>query len=638
MRYLNLGILAHVDAGKTSLTERLLFDAEIIDRAGSVDKGSTQTDSMDLERRRGITIQSAVVAFALDDLTVNLIDTPGHTDFVAEVERALHVLDGAVLVISAVEGVQSQTRVLMRTLKRLEVPTILFVNKVDRLGARQGELLRDIAEKLTPQILPMGAVHGIGTTGAEVEPHAFKEPEFFERAAEVLTAGSEGVLASYLEQADPLATLDCEAELAAQTRRGLAHPVYFGSAATGAGVAALTEGLRRYLPAPTLEPSGTARGAVFKVEHDSRGRKLAYVRLRSGTLRPRERVAIYRREAEGGVRTLKGKVTSVGVFASGASTVEGAALPGGIAKVTGLGDVRIGDAIGSPEELPAGGLFTPPTLETIVRPSDPSERIGLHRALTSLAERDPLVDPHLDELAGHMAVRLYGEVQKEVVASLLDEEFGIGVEFDRTRAIHIERVLRPAEALHEMGRWAPTSRPATVGLRLEPGEPDSGLRYELEVERGSLTRALHNAVEEAVHETLRRGPFGWAVTDCRVALTATGYIGRVSTANDFREVTGLLLERMLAEAGTWVFEPVHRFDLEFPKGSSSVVLQLLRDAAAAITGQFSTDTTGYLSGTMATEEVVGFETRLPSSTRGQAVFTARHDHYRPVRGTPPRRN
>src|SRR5690606_8922195 len=131
---------------------------------------------------------------------------------------------------------------------------------------------------------------------------------------------------------------------------------------------------------------------------------------------------------------------------------------------------------------------------------------------------------------------------------------------------------------------------------------------------------------------------GWAVTDCRVALTATGYIGRVSTANDFREVTGLLLERMLAEAGTWVFEPVHRFDLEFPKGSSSVVLQLLRDAAAAITGQFSTDTTGYLSGTMATEEVVGFETRLPSSTRGQAVFAAGDDRHRPARGTRPRRN
>ncbi|WP_035737742.1 elongation factor G [Glycomyces arizonensis] len=636
MNFLNLGILAHVDAGKTSLTERLLFNAGIIDSVGSVDGGSTQTDSMELERRRGITIQSAVVAFTLDDLTVNLIDTPGHTDFIAEVERALHVLDGAVLVVSAVEGVQAQTRVIMRTLKRLGVPTILFVNKVDRVGAREDELLRDIAAKLTPQILPMDIVRGIGTAGAEVEPLAFKDPEHFERAAEVLAAGSDAFLAAYLDEPDPLSALDCGAELAAQTRRGVAHPVYFGSAVTGAGVAALAEGIRRYLPSPTPEPSGRPRGTVFKVEHGARGQRLAYVRVRSGTLRPRERVTAYRRGAEGEIETSKGKVTGVEVFTGGTSTASGAAPPGGIAKVTGLSDIRIGDAIGSPDELGPGGLFTPPTLETIVRPVDPSERIRLRKALASLAERDPLVDPHLDELAGHMAVRLYGEVQKEVVASLLDEEFGIAVEFEQSRAIHIERVVRPVEALHEMGRWAPTSRPVTVGLRLEPGEPDSGLRYELEVERGSLTRALHNGVEETVHERFRRGPFGWAVTDCRVALTAAGYLG-VASATDFREVTGLLLDQMLAEAGTWVFEPVHRFDIEFPAGSSSVVLQLLRDAAADISGQFSTDTTGYLSGTMATEAVVGFETRLPSVTRGQAVFVAQHDHYRPVRGTPPRR-
>ncbi|HEU5129393.1 MAG TPA: translation factor GTPase family protein [Glycomyces sp.] len=636
MHYLNLGILAHVDAGKTSLTERLLFDAGIIDRAGSVDEGSTQTDSMELERRRGITIQSAVVAFAIGDLTVNLIDTPGHTDFIAEVERALRVLDGAVLVVSAVEGVQSQTRVLMRTLKRLGVPTILFVNKVDRVGARQDELLREIAETLTPRIVPMGAVRGIGTAGAEVVPHEFAAAEHFERAAEVLAAGSDRFLAAYLDEPDPRTALDCEAELAAQSRRGAAHPVYFGSAATGAGVAALTEGIRRYLPAPVPEPSGRARGTVFKVEHGERGRRLAYLRVRGGTLRPRDRVTTYRRSAEGELETGRGKVTGVEVFTGGTATANGAAPPGGIAKVTGLRDIRVGDAIGSPDELPEGGLFTPPTLETVIRPIDPSERIRLRKALVSLAERDPLVDPHLDDLAGHMAVRLYGEVQKEVVASLLAEEFGLAVEFERSRAIHIERVVRPVEALHELGPWAPTSRPVTVGLRLEPGEPGSGLRYELEVERGSLTRALHNGVEETVHEMFRRGPYGWAVTDCRVALRAAGYLG-VASAADFREVTKLLLAQMLRDAGTWVFEPVHRFDLEFPAGSSSVVLQLLRDAGADIAGQFGTATTGYLSGTMATEAVVGFETRLPSVTRGRAVFTAQHDHYRPVRGTPPRR-
>src|SRR6266853_416098 len=155
MRTLNLGILAHVDAGKTTLTERLLFAAGVIDEVGSVEDGSTQTDSLALERQRGITIKSAVVSFAVGDVTVNLIDTPGHPDFIAEVERVLGVLDGVVLVISAVEGVQPQTRVLMRVLRRLRIPTILFVNKVDRVGARHDDLLRAIAERLTPAIVPM---------------------------------------------------------------------------------------------------------------------------------------------------------------------------------------------------------------------------------------------------------------------------------------------------------------------------------------------------------------------------------------------------------------------------------------------------------------------------------------------------
>src|SRR3954471_17291969 len=154
---LNLGILAHVDAGKTTLTERLLHAAGVIGEVGSVDRGSTQTDTLALERRRGITIKNAVVAFAIGDVAVNLVDTPGHPDFIAEVERVLSVLDGAVLVVSAVEGVQAQTRVLMRALQRLHVPTLIFINKIDRGGAQNERLLQSISEKLSPAIIPMGS-------------------------------------------------------------------------------------------------------------------------------------------------------------------------------------------------------------------------------------------------------------------------------------------------------------------------------------------------------------------------------------------------------------------------------------------------------------------------------------------------
>ncbi|THV30894.1 elongation factor G [Glycomyces paridis] len=632
MSYLNLGILAHVDAGKTSLTERLLFDAGIIDRVGSVDSGSTQTDSMELERRRGITIQSAVVAFRLGATTVNLIDTPGHTDFIAEVERALRVLDGAVLVVSAVEGVQAQTRVLFRTLERLGVPTLLFVNKIDRRGAREADLLDDLAAMLSPRLLPMGTVEAIGTPGAAPVPFDFGERAFADRAADLLSASSDAFLEAYLDRPG---SLDYGAELAAQVRSGRVHPVYFGSAVTGAGAAALAEGVRRFLPVPHGDPDAEARGSVFKVEH--RGQKVAYVRLRAGRIAPRDVLTAYRRGEFGAVESHEGKVTAVEVFDHGTGTVPGDAGPGSIAKVKGLTDIRIGDAIGSPEGLASGGLFTPPTLETVVRPADPEDRIRLNRALLSLAERDPLVDPHLDELSEETAVRLYGEVQKEVVASLLDQEFGIGVEFEETRAIHVERPVTTAEALHEMGPWQQTPNLATVGLRMEPGEPGSGVDYGLEVERGSLTRALRNAVEEAVFEYLRRGPYGWAVTDCRVRLTATGYIGRASTAGHFRDTTRFLLGEMLAEAGTVVCEPVNRFDVEFPAGTGNAVLKTLGEARSDIKGQFSTETTGYVSGFMPTEAVHGVERRLPGLTEGLALFTTEFAEYRPVFGPPPHR-
>src|SRR6476620_6923764 len=167
---LNLGILANVDAGKTRLTERLLHTVGVIDELGSVDDGNTRTDFLALERQRGITIKSAVVSFAIDDLTVNLIDTPGHPDFIAEVERALSVLDGVVLVIAAVEGVQQQTRILMRALARLRVATLIFVNKIDRRGARYSELLQEISERLTPAVVAMGSVRDLGTRAVEFIP------------------------------------------------------------------------------------------------------------------------------------------------------------------------------------------------------------------------------------------------------------------------------------------------------------------------------------------------------------------------------------------------------------------------------------------------------------------------------------
>lgn len=265
MHILNIGILAHVDAGKTSLTERLLFETGVIPRLGSVDDGSTQTDTGEIERRRGITIRTAVASFRLGDLRVNLVDTPGHADFVAEVERALGVLDGAVLVLSAVEGVQPHTRVLMTTLRKMRLPTLIFVNKIDRMGAREREVLADIRRRLSPYSVALNTVRDISRAAATT--HALPA-ERVEEAAEVLAERDDGLLESLVDGKTPdLAQL--RAALARQCADGVAHPVVYGSAITGQGVGDLLDAIAGLLP-PVRRPDGDddrpGTATVFAIE------------------------------------------------------------------------------------------------------------------------------------------------------------------------------------------------------------------------------------------------------------------------------------------------------------------------------------------------------------------------------------
>src|SRR2546421_10466187 len=256
MRTLDLGVLAHVDAGKTTLTERLLSVAGVIDELGSVDDGSTQTDSLALERQRGITIKSAVVSFAIDDVTVNLIDTPGHPDFIAEVERVLSVLDGVVLVVSAVEGVQPQTRVLMQALQRLRIPTLMFVNKVDRRGADCERVLREIGDRLTPSAIAMGSVSGEGSRGAVFMAHALGDAAFSSRLVDLLAEHDETLFAAYVDDETRVSPGELREELAAQTKQAVVHPVFVGSAITGAGVDALFAAIAELLPAAAGDADG----------------------------------------------------------------------------------------------------------------------------------------------------------------------------------------------------------------------------------------------------------------------------------------------------------------------------------------------------------------------------------------------
>ena len=332
MRTLNLGILAHVDAGKTSLTERLLYAGGLIDEIGSIDDGNTQTDTLALERQRGITIKATVVSFEIDDVTVNLIDTPGHPDFIAEVERVLNVLDGAVLVISAVEGVQAQTRLLMRAL--------LFVNKIDRAGADAARVLQAVSEKLTPAIVAMGSARELGTRGADFAPYGAADVAFTSRLRDLLAGNDDAILAAFVDDEGAVSYRRLRVELGAQTRQALVHPVFFGSAITGAGVDSLIAGIAELLPAVERDVAGPVSGTVFKVERGPAGETIAFVRMFSGTVRTRDRLQFPGDDER--------KVTAIRVFESGSALERPSVAAGRIGKLWGLGDIRIGDAIGTP--------------------------------------------------------------------------------------------------------------------------------------------------------------------------------------------------------------------------------------------------------------------------------------------------
>jgi ribosomal protection tetracycline resistance protein len=637
--YLNLGILAHVDAGKTTLTERLLHLAGVVEEPGSVDSGTTRTDSLALERRRGITIKAAVVAFPLGDLTVNVVDTPGHPDFIAEVERSLGVLDGAVLVLSAVEGVQPQTRILMRALQRLEVPTLLFVNKVDRVGADLESTLAAIRRRLTPDVLPMGYVERSGTREATFTPYRREDAAFRDLEIEVLAEHDDALLAAYVD-GRPCAGRRLRRAVAAQTRAGLLHPVFAGSAATGAGVRELMDGIATLLPPAPGDVADEASGRVFKVERAAAGDKVAYVRMFEGNVRATQRL-----DLPGG---RVGKVSHVQVFEAGEWVRAESVEAGRIGRLQGLTEVRVGDAFG-----PAAGddrhHFAPPTLEASVTPVRREQGPALRAALAQLADQDPLIGFRTGG-DGLPTVSLYGRVQQEVIGATLAEEHGIEVEFADASVIHVERPCRTSVAVE---RFNTPSNPhhATLGLRIAPAARGSGLAFDLDVPGRELPLFLFKsadgfatAIRRHVERALDHGLFGWQVTDCRVTVTDIGYTsadgppsrrGPLPTAHDFRNLTPLVLHHALVAAGVRVCEPVLQVDLEVPTETSPSLARLLGRWGAELTGQTSAGELTRLRARLVAARLHELQRQLPGLTGGEGTLETRFDGYEPVRGRPP---
>jgi ribosomal protection tetracycline resistance protein len=602
-RTLNLGILAHVDAGKTTLTERLLHAAGVIDEPGSVDKGTTHTDSLALEQRRGITIKSAVVSFPIDDVTVNLIDTPGHPDFIAEVERVLSVLDGCVLVLSAVEGVQPQTRILWRALQRLDVPTLLFVNKIDRLGADPERVLDAIESRLTPQIVPMGSASGLGTRGAEFAAFG-----------------------------------PADDDLAERSKAGDLHPVFFGSALTGAGVQEVMDGIAQLLPARTGDGDGSLSARVFKIERGAAGDRIAYTRLFSGTVHVRDRFDA-------------GKVTAVRVFAAGDAEQRDEVHAGEIAKLWGLAEIQIGDWLGEPNSE-VEHRFAPPTFESVLAPADPTDGQRLRAALAQLAEQDPLIDVRQDDTRGEISVSLYGEVQREVIEATLADDYGLEVEFRETTTICIERPMGSGEAVEILN--TPTNPfHADLGLRVDQAAPGSGVEVLADPGIDPRDAPLYvfktfggfvDHMGEYVRLALAEGLFGWQVTDCVVTVTKIAYSladgppsrrGPMPTARDMKNLVPVVLMRALEKSGSVVCEPVFRVGAEVPTAAVGSVLAALSRLGAAPATPLSRGELSVLETALPASRLQELRRQLPGLTGGEGVLESELAGYQPVTGEPP---
>ncbi len=641
---LNLGILAHVDAGKTTLTERLLYAGGAIDQLGSVDAGTTQTDSLTLERQRGITIRSAVASFAEGDVHVNLIDTPGHPDFIAEVERVLSVLDGAVLVVSAVEGVQPQTRILMRALKRLCVPTLVFVNKIDRVGAEDEPVVTAIRQRLAIRAVSMGRVYRLGTGSAQFAKSTANDADFRNRLIEVLADRDEAIMAAYVDDAATLSYEMLRRVLAAHTTQALVHPVFFGSAATGAGVDSLLSGITELLPSAEGDPAGPPSATVFKIERGANGERIAYVRMFTGTIGVRETVRF------GAGR--EGKVTAISVFERGGTEQRPTVSAGAVGKVWGLADIRVGDRIGEGASDAMEQHFPPPMLETAIVTGTSDDRARLRVALAQLAEQDPLINVRQDDRRDEISVSLYGEVQKEVIQATLANDFKLDVAFRETTPIYVERPTVSAEAIEILHA---DSNPflATIGLRIEPALAGAGVDFRLNVAARKVPLYLYKTIgqfsermEQYVRNTLHEGSYGWEVTDCTVTMTDCAYSvpdgppsrrGPLSTAADFRKLTPLVLMQALQRAKTVVCEPVVRATIEIPTASVGNVIAALARLGSTAVAPSGHGATSRIVAVLPATRADDLQRELPALSGGEGVLDSTFAGHEPVGGSPPPR-
>lgn len=603
MKIINIGILAHVDAGKTTLTESLLYTSGAILELGSVDKGTTRTDTMFLERQRGITIQAAVTSFNWNDYKINIVDTPGHTDFITEVYRSLSVLDGAILVISAKDGVQAQTRILFHALQKMNIPTIIFINKIDQYGINLNNIYQNIKEKLSNDIIVMQNV----TLTPEISIKNIIDLDDWDP----VISKNDKLLEKYIA-GEKLTIQELTYEEYRCVKKGSLFPIYHGSARNNIGTQQLIEAISNLFCPEMNANDSELCGRVFKIEYTDHKQRLVYLRLYSGTLHLRDTIILPEKK--------KVKLTEIYIPSNG-EMIQTKTVCSGDIFIIPNNTLRLNDIIGNEKLLPCNvwNDKTVPILRTRIEPIKIEEREKLLDALTEIADTDPLLRYCVDTITHEIVISFLGTVQLEVICSLLIEKYHINIRIEDPTVIYLEKPLQKADYTIHI-EVPPNPFWASIGLSITPLPIGSGIQYESKVSLGYLNQSFQNAVREGINYGLEQGLYGWEVTDCKICFEYGVYYSPVSTPSDFRFLAPIVLEQTLKKAGTQLLEPYLSFILFTPQGYLSRAYNDAQKHCAIIETSQSKNDEIIFTGHIPVRCINEYRNTLTLYTNGQAVF------------------
>ena len=617
MKIINLGIMAHVDAGKTTVTESFLYHSGIKPSMGNVDEGTTTTDSMELEKKRGMTIRSATVSFMIKDTKINLIDTPGHMDFIAEVERSLSVLDGVILVISAKEGVQPQTRAIFRKLRQMSIPTIIFINKIDRSGVNLSEVYSQIKSELTSKFFLMQKViyhESIDNRTFLIEDRCLSDNGFKEQLLDL----SDELLEKYLKD-EEITAPDCEDALRSSVNSCSLYPIYHGTALKDCGIENLMEAIDRWFIPKTSE-NNELSAYVYKVQCTSYRHRLYYIRVFSGNLAFRMRTSVYDGCEKLIIRNLFG-------LKNGAIVPMDSISPGDVGLIMDCDELKCGSWIGQKTQLQEL-TQTEPLLNVGINPVPAAHRRQLLEALSMLAMEDPYLDLTINDETEEIRLKLFGNLQKEILRSLLKERYGLDCEFDSICTIRKDKPKDKVTCIVPINTEGNLFR-AGVGLTLEPLDKNSSFQYETLISLGDLPKSFQNGVREGVERAIRNGLSG-EVVDTRVTFMYFDFDSVTSTPSDFRRLAEKVVYQALSEIGTITMEPVMEYTLTAPLGYERKIIGEMVAMGAEIEGSAYTESEMQIKGKVALDSCKDFPPYLLTITEGRGTFETSFYEYREV--------